>query len=290
MELRFVLFSPNRVAACLTREQLQGYNAQKASFSSTIQVKQLGHAYLSLTTPGKDANNEADREHYLITLPNLHIESLIYGTPYVELEKTTKIASSTGYVSKIDFSGKGWLSGKKNTFSAVLYKESDGEKNPIYTADGQWSKTFTIRDARAKQDIEVFTISSMKTTPLTVAPLEEQDVWETRRAWHDVAQAIEGGDMEATSVAKTKIEVAQRELRKKEKEQGEDWERRFFKRVNETDDHTFMRLATMLDLTHGNGAGIESDRTGGVWRFDASRAADAKPPYHKVGGEGLGLQ
>lgn len=289
MELRCVSFIIDLVPLYLTRGQLQGYNAQKASFSSTIQVKQLGHAYLSLTPPGKDATNEADREHYLITLPNLHIESLIYGTPYVELEKTTKIASSTGYISKIDFSGKGWLSGKKNTFSAVLYKESDGEKNPLYTADGQWSNSFTIRDARAKKDVEVFNISSMKTTPLTVAPLEDQDVWETRRAWRDVAAAIERGDMEATSVAKTKIEVAQRELRKKEKEEGEEWERRFFKRVNEKDDQTFMRLATMLDLTQGNGAGIESDRTGGVWRFDASRAVDANPPYHKVGGEGLGL-
>lgn len=248
-------------------------------------MKQLGHAYLSLTPPGKDANNEDDREHYLITLPNLHIESLIYGTPFVELEKSCKIASSTGYISKIDFSGKGWLSGKKNTFSAVLYKESDGEKNPLYTADGQWSSSFTIRDARAKKDIETFTISNLKTTPLTVAPLDEQDEWETRRAWRDVAAAIERGDMEATSNAKTKIEVAQRELRKKEKEQGEEWERRFFKRVNEKDEPTFMRLAAMLDLTQG----IESDRTGGFWRFDPSRAVDANPPYHKVGGEGLGL-
>jgi oxysterol-binding protein-related protein 9/10/11 len=252
-------------------------------------VKQLGHAYLSLTPPGKDKSNPADQEYYLITLPSIHIESLIYGTPYVELEKSTKIASSSGYVSKIDFSGKGWLSGKKNTFSAVLYKESDGEKHPLYTADGQWSSSFTLRDARSKKDVETFTVSSMKTTSLTIAPLEEQDAYESRRAWRDVAQGIERGDMDATSVAKSKIEVAQRELRKKEKDQGTEWERRFFKRVNEKEDHTFMRLATMLDLTHGNGAGIDSDRTGGVWRFDEARAVDATPPYHKVGSEGLGL-
>lgn len=252
-------------------------------------MKQLGHALLSLTPPGKDKSNPADKEHYLITLPNIHIESLIYGTPFVELEKSTKIASSTGYVAKIDFSGKGWLSGKKNTFSAVLYNENDGEKNPLYTADGQWSKTFTLRDARTKTNIETFTVSSMKTTSLTVAPLEEQDAYESRRAWHDVAQAIENGDMDAVATAKSKIEVAQRELRKKEKEQGEEWERRFFKRVNETEDPVFMRLATMLDLTQGNGAGIESDRTGGVWRFDEVRAVGASPPYHKVGNEGLGL-
>lgn len=171
----------------------------------------------------------------------------------------------------------------------MLYKETEGEKHPLYTADGQWSNSFKIRDARSKKDVETFTVTSMKTTPLTVAPFEKQDVYESRRAWRDVAVAIEKGDMDATSVAKTKIEVAQRELRKKEKDQGQEWERRFFKRVNEKDDRTFMRLATMLELTQGNGAGIESDRTGGVWRFDEARAANASPPYHKVGNEGLGL-
>ncbi|KAH8694936.1 putative oxysterol binding protein [Talaromyces proteolyticus] len=269
--------------------ELQGYNAQRASFSSTIQVKQLGHALLSVTPPGKDTNDPAEKETYLITLPSLHIESLIYGTPYVELEKSTKIASSTGYVAKIDYSGKGWLSGKKNTFSAVLYKENDGEKNPLYTAEGQWSNTFTIRDGRSKKEVETFTVSNMKTTPLTLAPIEEQDAYESRRAWKDVASAIERSDMDATSVAKSKIEIAQRELRKKEKQEGEEWERRFFKRINEKEDAGFMRLATVLDLTTGNGAGIESDRTGGVWRFHKVRAVDAKPPYHKVGSEGLGL-
>lgn len=270
--------------------ELQGYNAQKASFSSTIQVKQLGHALLSLTPPGKDKDNESDREVYLITLPSLHIESLIYGTPFVELEKSTKIASSNGYIARIDYSGKGWISGKKNSFHAILYKADEGEKNPLFTAEGQWSSVFTIRDARRKEDIETFDVTKAKTTPLTVAPIEEQDAYESRRAWRDVAQAIERGDMEATSIAKSKIENAQRELRRKEKEAGIEWERRFFKRINEADDKLFMRLATMLDLIHGDGAGIESDRTGGVWRFDKERAKDAKPPYHKVGSEGLGLE
>jgi hypothetical protein len=268
---------------------LQGYNAQKASFSSTIQIKQIGHALLSLTPPGKSKDDPESRETYLITLPNLHIESLIYGTPFIELEKSTKIASSSGYIAKIDYSGKGWLSGKKNSFTAILYKESDGEKHPLYTADGQWSSSFTLRDASTKKEVETYVVNNTKTAPLTVAPLEEQDAYESRRAWHEVASAIERGDMDATSAAKSKIENAQREMRKKEKEEGREWPRRFFKRINEKEDPMFMRLATMLDLTHGNGAGIESDRTGGVWRFDKERAKDAKPPYHAVGSEGLGL-
>ncbi|KAJ5887999.1 hypothetical protein N7495_008040 [Penicillium taxi] len=260
--------------------ELQGYNAQKASFSSTIQVKQIGHALYTLTPPGSDA-----KEYYLITLPNMHIESLIYGTPFVELEKSTKIASSSGYTAKIDFSGKGWLSGKKNTFSASLFKTSEGEKKPLYIVDGQWNGKFTIKTPN-KEVVDLWSVSENKTTPLTVTPLEEQDHYESRRAWYDVASNIQKGDMDAVSAFKTRIEVAQRELRKAEKAEGREWERRFFNRHDESSDNVEIHaLARQLDLA----ANLDGDKTGGIWRFDAERAADAKPPYHKVGPEGLGL-
>ena len=126
----------------------------------------------------------------MITLPSLHIESLIYGTPFVELEKSTKIASSSGYIAKIDYSGKGWLSGKKNTFTASLYKASEGEKKPLYTVDGQWSDTFTIKDARTKEVVDRWVVKDNETIPLTLAPLEKQDLYESRRAWADVADNI----------------------------------------------------------------------------------------------------
>lgn len=222
----------------------------------------------------------------MITLPNLHIESLIYGTPYVELEKTARISSSSGYVAKIDFSGKGWLSGKKNTFTAFLYKASEGEKKPLYTIDGQWSDSFTIKNAHTKETVDGWVVKENETTPLTLAPLEEQDLYESRRAWSDVAANIQKGDMDSVTIHKSRIENAQRELRRVEKSEGREWERRFFNRIDEKDDDLdFQSLARSLDLA-GN---LEGDKTGGIWRFDAARAAGAKPPYHKIGGEGLGL-
>ncbi|CBF83826.1 hypothetical protein AN2877.2 [Aspergillus nidulans FGSC A4] len=264
--------------------QLQGYNAQKASFSSTIYIKQIGHALYTLTPPGADKNDPAQQEKYVITLPALHVESLIYGNPFMELEKSTYIVSSTGYISKISYSGKGWVSGKKNTFTASLYKESEGEKKPLYTVDGQWSNTFTIKDARIKKDVETVSVQDLQTTPLTLAPIEEQDLYESRRAWSDVAANIETGNMDAVSAAKGKIENAQRELRKVEKAEGREWERRFFERVDENQDQQFLELARKAGLTS-----LESDKTGGVWRFSPEKAANAEPPYHKVGGEGLGV-
>ncbi|EEP82545.1 Kes1p protein [Uncinocarpus reesii 1704] len=267
--------------------ELQGYNAQKASFSSTINVKQIGHAIYSLPTPNTSA---AERETYLITLPSLHIESLIYGTPFVELDRSSQIVSSTGYIAKIDYSGKGWLSGKKNTFSAILYHESEGETNPIYTANGQWSKEFVLKEARGKKlEIEKYNVKTMTTTPLSLAKLEDQDIYESRRAWRDVAEAIDRGDMDATSVAKTKIENAQRELRKIERDEGREWERRFFRRVEIEEDKVFTKLLGMLGVTGPAGVAIESDKTNGVWRFDPDLAKNAAPPYHTDGGRGLGL-
>jgi oxysterol-binding protein-related protein 9/10/11 len=76
--------------------------------------QQVGHATLRL--PAYD-------ESYTITLPSLHIEGLMSGAPYVELEKSSYIVSTSGYISRIDYSGRGWLSGKKNTFSATLAKK-----------------------------------------------------------------------------------------------------------------------------------------------------------------------
>ncbi|PGH18060.1 hypothetical protein AJ79_00687 [Helicocarpus griseus UAMH5409] len=266
---------------------LEGYNAQKASFSSTINVKQIGHALYSLTPPGGDSS---DRETYLITLPSLHIESLIYGTPFVELNKSTYIVSSSGYVARIDYSGKGWLSGKKNSFNAILYNEKEGEKKPLYTVEGQWSNTWVIRDARSKKEIDKYSAKSEKIVPLKIAPLEQQDLYESRRAWSDVAAGIARGDMDATSTAKSKIEVAQRGLRKIEREEGREWQRRFFKRLTPTDDDkAFTTLAEKLGWSDSSGNGIETDKTGGVWRFMPEAAKDAVPPYHSEGGRGLGL-
>lgn len=238
--------------------QLQGYNAQKASFSRTIHIKQIGHALYTIPKY---------KETYLITLPSLHIEGLIYGKPFVELNNATYITSSSGFVSKIDYSGKGWLSGKKNTFTATVYPAGK-ERDILYSIDGQWTDTFTIRAGSSKKAevIDTYNAKATPTTPLQVAPLEQQDPLESHRAWHAVAQGIQKSDMDTVSAEKSKIENSQRELRKKEKEEGREWQRRYFKRVDTGRDELFDRLA------RPHGGQIESEKTGGVWRFDASKA------------------
>lgn len=241
--------------------RLQGYNGQKASFSGmTINVRQVGHALLHI---------DAYDEDYLITLPSMHIEGLISGSPYVELNKSSYIQSSSGYTAKIDYSGKGWLSGKKNTFAAILTRTK--EKQVIFRAEGQWNESFTLHDLKSQTCIDSYNAKSSKTTPLTISPIELQDAMESRRAWQKVAHAIEQGDMDKTSVEKSVIENWQRDLRKKERNETTEWGRRFF---SMTKNHELLeRLAKLIEEP------IESERTNGIWQFNAEKAKKEKEHF-----------
>ena len=261
----------------ITFPQLQGYNAQKASFSRTIHIKQIGHALFTIA---------AYNESYLITLPSLHIEGLIYGKPFVELNSCTYISSSSGYVAKIDYSGKGWVSGKKNSFTAVLYPEGK-EKDILYTVEGQWTDSFTIKAGsghglKKAEAIDGYNARTTPTSPLIVAPLDQQDPYESNRAWEKVAAAIVKSDMDTVHVEKSKIENQQRELRRKEQAEGREWQRRFFKRSSPPDP-VFEKLVRPIP-----GEKIEAEKTGGVWRFDESKKEEGA--MQKVPTQGAGAE
>lgn len=219
-------------------------------------MKQIGHAVYSIP---------AFNETYLITLPNLHIEGLIFGSPFVELNDKTYITSSSGYTAKIDYSGKGWVSGKKNSFTATLYPTGK-EKDVLYTINGQWTKAFEIREGSSKHAaiIDSYDAESSPLTPLTVAPLDQQDPMESRRAWSKVAEGIASGNMDVTGTEKSKIENEQREWRNKEKAEGRVWTRRFFSKVES--DPILSSLGPAIGLLP------EADKTGGIWRFDQKKA------------------
>ncbi|CAK7210487.1 Oxysterol-binding protein 4 [Sporothrix curviconia] len=264
-----------------TGVHLEGYNAQKASFKSTIIIKQIGHAVLTVPVPAGADGKEAEPDKYLITLPGLHIEGLLFGSPFVELDGCSYITSSTGYTARIDYSGKGWLSGKKNSVTAVLYP-TGREKEVLYNASGQWTKAFTIHKGPAKTNssstlVATYEPAQSPTLALNVQPIEKQHPLESRRAWRNVADAVAKGDLDTLSFEKTKIENAQREMRALEKAEGRTWERRYFSAVPEGEsDPVLASLASHVGLT-ANG---DSDKTGGLWRFDRTKAEAAKktPP------------
>lgn len=262
--------------------KLQGYNQIKASFTKSLMltVKQFGHTMLDI----KD-------ESYLVTPPPLHIEGILVASPFVELEGKSYIQSSTGLLCVIEFSGRGYFSGKKNSFKARIYKDSKDSKDKekaLYTISGQWSGSSKIIKASKKEESRLFyDAARIPAEHLNVKPLEEQHPLESRKAWYDVAGAIKLGDFNLIAKTKTELEETQRELRKEEEAKGISWQRRWFKDfdysvtpeegalVPEKDD-TFLKLASALNLSTKNApsgtlVGDKEDRKEDLssihWRF-----------------------
>ncbi|KAG1742882.1 hypothetical protein EDB19DRAFT_1827587 [Suillus lakei] len=115
-------------------ELFSGYwPANVAHEGGSIIVKQVRNAVLVLLLSG-------ETEEYLMTLPQLHIDWLWYGSLYVELAETSYIQNSTGWLSIIEYKGEDHFSSKSHMSKAVLTLPSH-----IYTSsyviEGMWHTT-----------------------------------------------------------------------------------------------------------------------------------------------------
>jgi len=159
-------------------------------------------------------------------------------SPFVELEGKSIIQSSSGYISIIDYSGRGYFSGKKNSFKARIYKNekfSNNKENALYTITGQWSGKSIIykgSSTNSKNFKNFYDAKEKNPEPLIVKPIEEQKELESRKAWYPVANAIRDGNFELIHKEKSKLENNQRLLRKKELELNLNWKQRFFIKKN----------------------------------------------------------
>ena len=156
-------------------------------------MKQIGHAVLTVKTP------KGETVEYLITLPRLRIDGIWYGSPYIELCETSYIAGG-GYVSTIEYKGKGYFSGKSHSFKAGL--SPPGTMTAKHTFEGTWHQT--SKDVRTGA---TFTDVTGPKEEVTVKEIEDQDDWESRRLWRWVAKGIRDGDFDTASKEKSKIEV-----------------------------------------------------------------------------------
>lgn len=273
--------------------KLQGYNQVKASFTKTLMlsVKQFGHALLKIKN-----------DSYLITVPPLHIEGILAASPFVELDGKSYIQSSSGLYCVIEYSGKGYFSGKKNSFKARIFKNYQiykSKENPIYTITGQWSgESKIVKHGKKKSEdsepVLFYNAEREALEPLIVKPLDQQHPLETRKAWKDVADSIIAGDFDGIVKHKSKIEETQRNLRLEEESKGIQWKRRWFSEVdlsNQKNDTTdaenskeifdcdqeFIKLANEANLSikntpSGSAANDKEDKKDDVsalhWRFD----------------------
>lgn len=246
----------------------EGYAGQTITISKpsfNVTIEQVGHTIIYY---------DDFQEAFLVTLPVLTVKGLLSGTPYPELQGSSYITSSKGFTSKIDYEGKGMFGGgTKNGFTASLYQTSKPE-NVLFEADGAWNDKFSFYDMRNgdRKEIETYDTAAIQPVPLQLNSLEEQDPWESRRAWADVIAGIKANNWEKTSTAKNKLEEAQRELRRQREQRGEEWVPAFFRSIKE--DPVYETLAKGIGWTE------DEAKTMGIWKFDLEKAGEKSSPYH----------
>ena len=134
---------------------------------------------------------------------------------------------------KMEYSGRGYFSGKAHTFKATVTRPGLLPSTQIlHTIEGQWDST--SRDKRT--GAEFSNVLGPK-EEVIVAPIEEQeDAFESRKLWEKVAKGIRSGDYEMASREKSKIENEQRQRRRDEAAKGEKWQLKHFVRVEQAPD------------------------------------------------------
>lgn len=242
-----------------------GYARVEMTFSSSVNIKQVGHAIVHIDRYDED---------YLIPLPDVKVQGFLSGRLYPEVSGTYTIVSSSGYVSEIKFSGAGICWGKKNTFEAKMYKKDDPAKKSIYEVCGVWSEGWTVKDCRTGDIIEKYDVDAKENqaAPMDIEPIEKQDPWESRRAWSGVIDALSRGDYRDTVSQKSKLEQAQRQLRAREKKDGEQWDPLLFTNKDGGEHETFHRLA------EGTSWKLYDEKTKGVWKVDNSKIGNMQRP------------
>ncbi|KAM6493148.1 hypothetical protein JOM56_011282 [Amanita muscaria] len=224
---------------------LAGHNAQKTTFSTgSLYVKQIGHAILTVQTP-------SGKEEYLITLPKLRIDGLWYGSPYIELTDTTYIIGG-GFISVIEYKGKGYFSGKSHSFKATVSPAPGygGAGNSEHIIEGTWHQTskFT-KGGNNWRTSEFHNVNAPKEEVIAVGGDDngEMGEFETRQLWKQVAKGIREGDYDTAGREKSRIENEQRQRRRDEAAAGTTWQLKHFDHV--ASDSVYEKLGKLVKLS-----------------------------------------
>lgn len=244
--------------------QCEGFSKVQMTFNGSLNIKQIGLSTLHI---------DKYDEHYQIPVFDAKVVGFFSGKLYPELSGKYSIISSSGYISEMEFCGKGFWSGEKNSVNAKVYHRDHGPEAPLYTLSGQWSGKFKIQDCSNDAFRETYDMSTSTPVPMTLQPEAEQDPWETRKAWRKVYEALGRGDMQATSREKSRIEEAQRAMRKCEAREKERWKPLFFTKSYEDD-------GVLQSLSATAAQDVARRKTEGVWKVRRELARDHQRPFH----------
>jgi len=165
------------------------------------------------------------KEGYDMTFPKYIVKGVLFGTMGMELGgKTWLRCDQSGFFAEIDFKSK-----HCNAVSGTIRHTSDKKKD-LYIIDGRWDQIIKLIDLKTNQETVLIDISKLSSVEKIIAPLDQQEINESRRVWLDVTRNIRENKEDEALAAKSILENEQRIIAKK----GLKWEPKLFHQKGET--------------------------------------------------------
>lgn len=223
--------------------EINGHCGQKSKFKSfTVKVEQTGRCQLKLRLPApvdpklyptSAQPTSPTVETYTLNLPELTIRGLLSGSIFLEMGGTTKIYSSTGWVTEIEYLPKPWFVGdyhfiQGRIYNALLPNNATGTAEVEYTLSGRWTERTLIKHVKTGKEEVLFDFHALPRPRKHVQPPSPQRPLESRQVWKSTTDALLKGDYGKASQEKTRVEEEQRKIRRERQERGQEWRADYF--------------------------------------------------------------
>ncbi|KAL9590569.1 MAG: hypothetical protein Q9203_000621 [Teloschistes exilis] len=181
-----------------------------------------------------------DNEEYRLTHPAAQLAGILRGSLSITVADTCYITCPKSRIKVIlHYLEEGWLGKAQNRVSGVVFHydpDNDtttrikdvSEKDVLARLDGCWQDQvrYTLKDSKDSQLL--IDLNPLWPTPKIIPPENQQLPTESRRFWHGVTEAILNKQYGQATKVKQDLEERQREKATARKDNGVEFEPRFF--------------------------------------------------------------
>ncbi|KAL8909302.1 MAG: hypothetical protein Q9207_000312 [Kuettlingeria erythrocarpa] len=184
-----------------------------------------------------------DNEEYRLTHPAAQLAGMLRGSLSITVADTCYITCPKSRIKVIlHYLEEGWLGKAQNKVLGVVFTydpDNDSrtkikdvpEKDVLARIEGCWQDKihYTLKDS--KEPRMLVDLNPLWPIPKIIPPVNQQLSSESRRFWNGVTEAILNKQFGQATKLKQELEERQREKATARKEQGLDWQPRFFSKA-----------------------------------------------------------
>ncbi|KAK3207383.1 hypothetical protein GRF29_103g870132 [Pseudopithomyces chartarum] len=191
--------------------------------------------------------NSRDNEEYQLTHPAAYLGGLLRGSLSVSVADSCFVTCAKTKIKVIlEYLEEGWLGRSQNKVLGVIFKydpsndnktkiKDVSDKDVLARIEGSWqTKVFYTLGSQPfaktpeKDRNLLIDLDPLSIVPKTIPAIEEQLPNESRKFWEGVTNAIVNKQYSLATTLKQEIEDKQRKKAAERKENGTEWQPRFF--------------------------------------------------------------